>query len=314
MNKEYIRFNGDYNDISFEYVDGRLIAKSKYTENAYELDLIDSFWYRKCGISIPIAKEDTSDNQQLQESRVTHKAAYIKEISSQFLSQELSVFREFIFSKLQDVSKISIGSFKQRTMNKLEVLSRADRIGLKVPKSYIVSSKQKLEIILKHTQELIVKPMYEGAYEIKDEHMYISYTSLIDHSALPSIPAHFPPALFQEKISKLYELRVIILKDKCYTIALFTQAMNTSLIDGRKCKQEELRMAPYELPDEVSTKLIQLMNEYKLVYGAIDLIVSPNGDYIFLEINPVGQFTAYGQMCNYGLDLKMAELLSHTDE
>ena len=27
-----------------------------------------------------------------------------------------------------------------------------------------------------------------------------------------------------------------------------------------------------------------------LNYGAIDLIVTPNGEYFFLEINPVGEF------------------------
>ena len=32
------------------------------------------------------------------------------------------------------------------------------------------------------------------------------------------------------------------------------------------------------------------MHSYGLTYGAIDLIVTPAGEYVFLENNPVGQF------------------------
>ena len=39
-----------------------------------------------------------------------------------------------------------------------------------------------------------------------------------------------------------------------------------------------------------STKLHELMNRLGLVYGAIDLRLTPDGRYVFLEINPAGQF------------------------
>ncbi|WP_293933429.1 hypothetical protein [Sphingobacterium sp. UBA6645] len=40
--------------------------------------------------------------------------------------------------------------------------------------------------------------------------------------------------------------------------------------------------------------------------GSIDLILTPDGDYVFLEINPEGQFGMVPHPCNYFLEREMA--------
>ena len=40
----------------------------------------------------------------------------------------------------------------------------------------------------------------------------------------------------------------------------------------------------------METKLLHLMDRLDLNYGAIDIIVTPDGRHVFLEINPVGEF------------------------
>lgn len=39
------------------------------------------------------------------------------------------------------------------------------------------------------------------------------------------------------------------------------------------------------------------------------MIVRDTGEYIFLEINPVGQFTFIGHPCNYYLEKELADQL-----
>ena len=51
--------------------------------------------------------------------------------------------------------------------------------------------------------------------------------------------------------------------------------------------------APYvaeHLPDAVTSALRAMMARLGLVYGAVDLRRRPDGEYVFLEINPAGQF------------------------
>ena len=45
-----------------------------------------------------------------------------------------------------------------------------------------------------------------------------------------------------------------------------------------------------ELPAEVSRGLHTLMSELGLVFGAIDLIRTPAGEHVFLEVNPSGEW------------------------
>ena len=44
------------------------------------------------------------------------------------------------------------------------------------------------------------------------------------------------------------------------------------------------------MPDDVAAMLRDLMRRLGLVYGAIDMRLTPRGDYVFLEINPAGQW------------------------
>lgn len=47
---------------------------------------------------------------------------------------------------------------------------------------------------------------------------------------------------------------------------------------------------PAEPPAEVAAQLIALCQHYGLVYGAIDLAVTPAGEWVFFELNPNGQW------------------------
>jgi D-alanine-D-alanine ligase-like ATP-grasp enzyme len=47
---------------------------------------------------------------------------------------------------------------------------------------------------------------------------------------------------------------------------------------------------PYELPLEVEQKIQRLMDYFCLNYGAIDIILTPDGKHVFIELNPCGEF------------------------
>lgn len=46
----------------------------------------------------------------------------------------------------------------------------------------------------------------------------------------------------------------------------------------------------HKLPATVAEKLLRLMRRLGLEYGAIDMRLTPEGQYVFLEVNPAGQF------------------------
>jgi glutathione synthase/RimK-type ligase-like ATP-grasp enzyme len=46
----------------------------------------------------------------------------------------------------------------------------------------------------------------------------------------------------------------------------------------------------HQLPQEVESQCVHLTRALGLAFGAIDLILTPQGEYVFLEINPNGQW------------------------
>jgi hypothetical protein len=53
---------------------------------------------------------------------------------------------------------------------------------------------------------------------------------------------------------------------------------------------ERLSMTALELPEEVAARCREMMRRLGLVFGCFDFIVTPAGDYVFLEVNEMGQF------------------------
>ncbi len=57
-----------------------------------------------------------------------------------------------------------------------------------------------------------------------------------------------------------------------------------------------MKLEPYSLPETIEARLLSLMGQLGLVMGSIDMIVTPEGDHVFLEVNEQGQFLWVEQM------------------
>lgn len=155
--------------------------------------------------------------------------------------------------------------------------------------------------------KLITKSLSDGIYRIGKNYEYYSYT---ENVASEDISSQFLPSLFQEKVNKKFELRIFYLKKKLYATAIFSQQRKDTETDFRKTNSNKpIRFIPYILPDEIIFKISNLMSRLNLDIGAIDMLVDDNNDYIFLEINPGGQFSYYSDMCNYNIEKEIARIL-----
>jgi glutathione synthase/RimK-type ligase-like ATP-grasp enzyme len=74
-----------------------------------------------------------------------------------------------------------------------------------------------------------------------------------------------------------------------FAVKIDSQEKEQTKYDWRK-DQLNVGYKTFDLPIEIKTKLLALHKEFKLVYGAYDFIVDPNGEYYFLEVNPAGQW------------------------
>jgi glutathione synthase/RimK-type ligase-like ATP-grasp enzyme len=94
---------------------------------------------------------------------------------------------------------------------------------------------------------------------------------------------------FQEYMEKAFELRVTVIGQTTLTVAIDSQAHPSSRVDWR-AGYATLQYRPFTLPVTVEQQCLAITRTLGLTYGAIDLIVTPDDEYVFLEINPGGQY------------------------
>ena len=135
-------------------------------------------------------------------------------------------------------------------------------------------------------------------------------TELLSKNRKKYIPDTFPPSFFQKCIEKEYEIRTFFIENDYYSMAIFSQNDEQTKIDFRNYNESKPnKFIPYILPEDIKSKLIELMKCINLNCGSIDLIVGKDGNYYFLEVNPVGQYDMVSVPCNYNLHKKIAEYL-----
>lgn len=200
---------------------------------------------------------------------------------------------------------------------KLEQLKRATTLGLSVPKTLISSNPDEVRVFYESCQgKMIFKVMTDiflgsykqprineqGRLEVQGVH-----TTLITEELLENISSvMYLPCLFQEYIPKLFEYRVTIIGDDLFAAEIHSQAhMNTS-IDWRHYDIQ----IPYrkgEMPISIQEKCMNLTKAYGLNFNTIDMIFTPEGEFVFLENNPNGQFIFIERMIP---EFRMTEALA----
>ena len=96
------------------------------------------------------------------------------------------------------------------------------------------------------------------------------------------------PVIFQELIPAVADIRVTVVGYSMF--AMVIDSSDSGYDVDFRLNMARSRTWGTELPQAVADTLRALMKEFGLVYGAIDLRLTPDGQYVFLEVNPAGEF------------------------
>lgn len=206
----------------------------------------------------------------------------------------------FLFYKLRD--KYWLSHPKKALVNKLIILDKAKKIGLKQPEFIFTNEKKEL-IKFKEKYSRVITKSIDNSYPLNDKERYVMfYTKEITEIHIQALPNYFEGSFFQEYIEKKIEIRVFYLNEKIYSMAIM---IPNDEIDHRKISRE-LRKVPYQLQSEIEDKIKQLMQDLDLNTASIDLMCDAEDNIYFLEVNPVGQFGMVSNPCNYYLEKEVA--------
>jgi RimK-like ATP-grasp domain len=180
---------------------------------------------------------------------------------------------------------------------KIGHLEHARKAGLVVPRTLATNDPDEARAFIEECPAgAIYKPFRTAVRmhtdEAGEEQASLIFTTKMDDATLARLDGVVhAPCIFQEMIPKKFELRVIVMGERVFACELHSQVREEFAVDFRRdSDMSETPHVPHDLPREIGQKLIAVNKALGLVYGAFDLILTPDGRYVFLEVNQGGQF------------------------
>ncbi len=181
--------------------------------------------------------------------------------------------------------------YSTHLMTKVAQTHYAGSVGFRVPKTIISTDPKELrKFYQKCKGKVVVKQLgnARGAQDWIEGRMYTvkvtrEHLKLLDKLACV-------PVMMQEQVEKKSELRITVVGNDVFAVEIDSQSNSETKIDWRHGHIGKLPHKIYALPLEIKKKLISLHKELNLLYSGTDMIITPRGEYVLLELNANGEY------------------------
>jgi glutathione synthase/RimK-type ligase-like ATP-grasp enzyme len=279
-------------DISIEYSATGKMRCTLYLENAQvNLESVKSVWYRRP--NSPVAGPEITDN-----------------LTAGYVVEESKVFLNNLWNTMECLWVPAPPSVLRKAELKASQLKLAGSLGFDLPPTLITNNPQEfLEFYCQHNGNIISKVLGPALYRSVGD-TFNRYTQVVTKRDV----AHwrtirFCPVIFQAYVLKRIELRITVVGREVFAAEIHSQHSNQTRHDWRHYDQFETPYFPHELPAELRARCLDLVERLGLCYGAIDMVLTPDGRYVFLEINPNGQYLWIEQMTGLPISEAICDLL-----
>ncbi len=177
--------------------------------------------------------------------------------------------------------------------NKQLQLQLATALGFEIPPTLITNDPDEfLEFYRQHGGQLIDKfPTVTMAASQRTGRELMRYTQAVTTRDVGyARRLRHAPMLFQAQVPKRFELRITVVGQEVLAAEIHSQATRRTQLDWRHYDWGHTPYRVHHLPDAIRRACLELVARLGLRFGAIDMIVTPDDRYVFLEINPNGQW------------------------
>jgi len=267
-----IRFNTDLFPSSIKLV-GRVGGERIFTETGEQVSAVEvcAVWARK--LWPPRMAQDLDDRYR-----------------AMCVGESMAALEGFL-DALHDARWVNDLQCQRAAENKQRQLRLAARAGLRAPRTLVTNDPVAARQFFAETDGETVAKLLRPISVSMDAVDAFVYTNRVREEDLASAETlRHCPMVFQELIPKACELRVAWVAGQIFAGAVDASGTSRGQTDWRRVAAEECRWQVAEVPAEIASGLHKLMSELGLVFGAVDLICTPTGEYVFLEVNPSGEW------------------------
>lgn len=221
--------------------------------------------------------------------------------------RESAAALEGFFDGLRGARWVNDPSSERAAENKLLQLRAAREAGLEIPPTLLTNDAERARAFYEREGgRVVAKLLRPLSVSMGDAPLFV-YTSDVRAEDLEALDTlRHCPVVFQRKVEKRRELRVAYVAGSLFTGALDASGSARGRTDWRLAEPGECSWSRATLKPSLAARLKKLMRRLGLVYGAIDLIETPDGRHVFLEVNPGGEWG----MLEHDLDLPISEAIA----
>jgi glutathione synthase/RimK-type ligase-like ATP-grasp enzyme len=193
---------------------------------------------------------------------------------------------------------------------KVYQLAQAREAGLSIPATIITNDPEEVKgAFSRFHGGMIAKPVRTGFVDYGDE-QHAVYTSRVLEEHLDGVAAaRLSPSIYQPLIEKKCDVRATLVGKDLFVAEIDSQTDPAASVDWRKTTNPLLPHRRAELPIAVEAALRTLAARLGLLFGAFDLIRTPDDEYVFLEVNPNGQWLWLDDMLGFDISGAVARWL-----
>ncbi|MCB9759079.1 MAG: MvdD family ATP-grasp ribosomal peptide maturase [Alphaproteobacteria bacterium] len=197
--------------------------------------------------------------------------------------------REVLMGALLDTPALWVDppAVAARAKQKALQLKLARDAGLEVPRTLETNDPDAARAFAASCPGGVIAKMYNDL-RIAGGTVYTNLLGPADLAALDQLVAC--PMVFQEAVPKAMELRVVVVGQQVFAAELDTQAIAGAEVDWRRQGAASVAdWKPHRLPGPVARGFLALHDALHTNYGSADVILTPDGRYVLLENNVVGE-------------------------
>lgn len=262
----------DYQNLSefYFYLDSDGCAAVSRNGDCVDIDVI---WYR---VKLRQIQSVVTDEDRARYVQISEWLGFYKEICA--------LFADKVVNPIQSIRFCS---------SKIGQQKLAFQCGLSIPSSLVSTDLDQTKSFYHQYGKLITKSMGNPNAPKSESHFQegivttsvgLDFLRSVDRESFISCPTHF-----QNMVEKSHELRIVVIQKKFFTFRIDSQKFKSTSVDWR-FGNDTLEFKPCRLPKEIQSKILTFMDFADLVTGSFDFIVTPSGEYVFLECNPDGQW------------------------
>ncbi len=191
-------------------------------------------------------------------------------------------------------------------------LAVAAAVGLSVPPTLVTNLPDAVVAFAdEHRGDIVTKVLYARMPRDQAGHPAgVAYTTLVPPERAGEDTIGLTAHLFQARVPRRCDVRLTVVGQRMFAAELYPD--NGTPPPGLDWRQhhDRVRYRSCQVPDTVAAAVLALMNRLGLSFGALDFVVTPDHEWVFMEINPNGQWAWIERATGLPIAAALAELLA----